>query len=222
MHPSAAFELPAPRQRTLGLGVVVLLHVLFLWALNAGLGRKLLQSAPMVVVAQLVSESSPPPLPEAPPTPPPKATAPPPTRVVLPVAPVLEPTPVTTAPAPAIVLPATPPASMPATPVVATPTLHVPEAPVRVPATLQASGTCRKPEYPALSRRREEQGVVLLKFLIGSDGGVLESQIGQSSGYTRLDEAARAGLSKCQFKPGTVDGKPEPSWASIRYNWQLD
>jgi protein TonB len=94
--------------------------------------------------------------------------------------------------------------------------------PVRVAAHLQASGTCQKPEYPALSRRREEQGSVMLRFLIGTDGNVLESQIAQSSGFARLDEAARAALSKCQFKPGTVDGTPEPSWASLKYTWRLD
>lgn len=93
--------------------------------------------------------------------------------------------------------------------------------PVRVAAALQASGTCAKPAYPELSRRREEQGSVQLKFLVAADGHVVESQIEQSSGYPRLDEAARAGLSKCQFKPGTVDGKPEASWARMKYVWKL-
>lgn len=99
---------------------------------------------------------------------------------------------------------------------------HGPTAPARVAAALQASGTCAKPAYPELSRRREEQGSVQLKFLIAADGHVVESKIEQSSGYPRLDEAARAALSKCQFKPGTVDGKPEPSWASIKYTWRLE
>lgn len=62
----------------------------------------------------------------------------------------------------------------------------------------------------------------MLRFLIGVDGNVLESQIAQSSGFARLDEAARAALSKCQFKPGTVDGIPESSWASLKYTWRLD
>ena len=93
---------------------------------------------------------------------------------------------------------------------------------VRVAATLQASGTCQKPAYPELSRRREEQGSVQLEFLIGIDGHVLETRIEQSSGYPRLDEAARAGLSRCQFQPGTVNGRPEPSWARLKYTWRLE
>lgn len=62
----------------------------------------------------------------------------------------------------------------------------------------------------------------MLRFLIGVDGNVLESQIALSSGFARLDEAARGALSKCQFKPGTVDGKAEASWASLKYTWRLD
>lgn len=92
----------------------------------------------------------------------------------------------------------------------------------RIPATLQASGTCSKPEYPAISRRKEEEGTVLLKFLIGAQGQVLESLVEKSSGFARLDEAARLALAQCQFKPGSVDGKPESSWAQVKYTWRLN
>lgn len=136
-------------------------------------------------------------------------------------APVLEPTPVAAVPTPAIVLAPTPPLPAPA-PIPAAVVYAPPPPVVRVAATLQATGKCQKLEYPALSSKREEQGSVVLKFLIGVDGHVQDSQIAQSSGYARLDEAARAGLSKCQFKPGTVDGKPEASWASVKYTWRLD
>ena len=225
IRPADSFEVPAQRKRALGLGVVVLMHVLFFWALHAGLGRELLQSAPVVVVAQLLSDApSPAPTPAPPaPVPPPQAATPVPKPVAQPPAPVLEPSPVVAVPAPAIALSAPPPAPTPA-PVVAAPAaLASPPVPaVRVAASLQASGNCQKPEYPDLSRRREEQGSVLLKFLIGTDGRVMESHVEQSSGYARLDDAARLGLSKCQFKPGTVDGKPEPSWANLKYTWRLN
>ncbi len=68
----------------------------------------------------------------------------------------------------------------------------------------------------------EEEGTVTLKFLIGVDGKVMQADIEKSSGFTRLDEAARNALSKGQFRPGTVDGKPEQSWASIKYTWRLE
>lgn len=227
MHRKPQHGWPATNAKAMGFVVVLALHGLVIWALNAGLGRKLLESAPVVVFAQMVSEMRPAPVP--PPTPPkvvaaPKAVvapmpAPVPTRQV----PVADPTPVV--PAPTSVIAAPPPAApMPQAPVAAAVVAPVVAAPVpvRVAAHLQASGTCQKPEYPALSRRREEQGSVMLKFLIGVDGSVLESQIAQSSGFARLDEAARAALVKCQFKPGSVDGKAEASWASLKYTWRLD
>jgi protein TonB len=94
-------------------------------------------------------------------------------------------------------------------------------APVVTAAVISASG-CEKPEYPSASKRMEEEGTVQLKFLVGVDGKVIESAIEKSSGFRRLDEAARAGLSKCQFRPGTVDGKPQQSWASMKFTWRLE
>jgi protein TonB len=96
-----------------------------------------------------------------------------------------------------------------------------PAPPVQTAAVISAS-SCEKPEYPSASKRLEEEGTVQLKFLVGADGKVLESAVEKSSGFRRLDEAARAGLSKCQFKPATVDGKPQQSWASMKYTWRLE
>jgi protein TonB len=96
-----------------------------------------------------------------------------------------------------------------------------PAAPVVTAAVISAA-SCEKPEYPSASKRLEEEGTVQLKFLVGADGKVIESAVEKSSGFRRLDEAARAGLSKCQFKPGTVDGKPQQSWASMKYTWRLE
>jgi protein TonB len=81
---------------------------------------------------------------------------------------------------------------------------------------------CEKPEYPSASRRLEEEGTVALRFLVGVDGKVIQSEVEKSSGFKRLDEAARAGLSKCQVRPALVDGKPEQAWASIKYTWRLE
>jgi protein TonB len=94
--------------------------------------------------------------------------------------------------------------------------------PVRVAPVLDAAHSCRQPEYPAASRRQEEQGGVVLSFLINESGRVVESKVERSSGYSRLDEAARVALSLCQFKPGSLDGKPESSWAKLEYVWRLE
>jgi protein TonB len=86
---------------------------------------------------------------------------------------------------------------------------------------VDAAHNCRLPEYPAVSRRMEEQGTVVLEMLIDVDGHVSDSKVANSSGHPRLDEAAREALSLCKFKPGTIDGKPEKSWWPIRYTWRL-
>jgi protein TonB len=85
-----------------------------------------------------------------------------------------------------------------------------------------SASSCEKPDYPSASRRLEEEGTVTLKFLVGVDGKVKESAVDKSSGFRRLDEAARQGLSKCQFKPGTENGQPFEGWASMRYTWKLE
>ncbi|BDU52311.1 energy transducer TonB [Limnohabitans sp. INBF002] len=185
----------SPRKHLTGIALVVLLHLLLLWAISSGLARKVVRMTENTVEAVLMSEAPPPPAP-APKTPPPKTPAPPP--------------PAPTSTAPAITQTATPPAAAPAAPA------------IRTGAVIQPGAHCAKPDYPSASRRMEEEGTVTLKFLIGVDGKVIQADIEKTSGFTRLDEAARNALSKCQFRPGTVDGKPEQSWASIKYTWRLE
>jgi TonB family protein len=85
-----------------------------------------------------------------------------------------------------------------------------------------STSTCGRPEYPSASIRLGEEGVVHLKLLVGTDGKVIESQVEKSSGFRRLDEAARQGLLKCQFKPAIVGGLPQQIWANMKYTWRLD
>jgi protein TonB len=82
--------------------------------------------------------------------------------------------------------------------------------------------TCAKPEWPKSSLRNEETGTVTLQFLIAEDGRVADSKIVKSSGFRDLDKAAQVGISKCRFKPGTVDGKPEQAWMQMQYVWTLE
>lgn len=228
------------RRQPWGLGVVVLLHLLVFWALQAGLTRDISRQMPEVVKAMLLQETPPPqppapkveppppPPPQPQPTPPPPITPTPPPPVAAPSpAPPAQVPPVevaigpSTAPTQAITAvassaPQPTPASMapPAPPVRAAP-------PVRTPASVSAA-QCEKPDYPSASRRMEEEGTVSLRFLVGVDGKVIQSEIEKSSGFKRLDEAARAGLSKCRFQPATVDGRPEQAWASMKYTWRLE
>lgn len=242
-----AFPSPPKRSRVWAVVVaVVVVHLLLIWAIYGGLWREPRPPMLTAVVARLIEPTAPS-FESAPLPPPPVKTTQQAKAVATPhAAPVLAPVPVPVpastqvlaSPNAALTAPTVPTASIS---LIAPPTAlasataatsqaqqaaavatHTNAAPVWVAAAVQASGTCRKPRYPPLSEIRAEQGTVQLKFLIGADGRVVESQVEQTSGYFRLDEAARTALSLCQFTPGTVDGKPEASWVSMKYTWRLE
>ena len=214
----------ASRQRTsrkhvIGLTAVVVLHGLLFWAINSGLARKFVKVIKGPVEAVLMEETKPD-IPPPPPPPPPKNLPPPPPAYVPPVeVAVATPPPVNAIAAVSNTpQPVAPPSPLPVQ-------VNAPPAPPAPPvqtAAIISASSCEKPEYPSASKRLEEEGTVQLKFLVGVDGKVIESAVEKSSGFRRLDEAARAGLSKCQFKPSTVDGKPQQSWASMKYTWRLE
>lgn len=207
-----------PAKHLVGLSVVVGLHLVLVWALQDGLAHKVMNIAKKPIDAKLIAEAKPKELPPPPPPPPPKTSKPPPPppdyvpppEVPMPTAQTDSANAIT-----AIVRAAPAPAPEPPPPAPA------PKPAVRVQPVVTAA-SCEKPEYPAASRRLEETGTVVLRFLIAEGGRVVDSKVETSSGSPRLDEAARQALSKCKFKPGTVDGVPEQSWASMKYTWRLD
>ncbi len=237
------------RRKAWGLGVVVVLHIVVFWAIQAGLARDISRQLPQVVQAILLQETPPPPPPLPKIEPPPAPLPPPPKPQPTPQPTPPQPPAVTPAPQPPIVAPSpAPPAQVapaevavapntapkqaitalpssnpqPAPAIAAAPATPArPAPPVRTPASVSAA-QCEKPEYPSASRRMEEEGTVSLRFLVGVDGKVIQSEIEKSSGFKRLDEAARAGLSKCRFQPATLDGRPEQAWASMKYTWRLE
>lgn len=201
------------RQRLIGLAVIGLFHAAIVYALAHGLGTQMVDIIKAPLEAKVVAELIKPPEP-------PKVEQPPPPKVVKRPPPAYVPPPKVMAaePPPAAIaaISETPPPPAPPVPVPMTA-----EPPAKIVAKLDTTQRCPPPQYPAASRRAEESGAVVLKFLIDTDGKVLDSQIDTSSGFPRLDDAARTALAACQFKPGTVDGIPERSWARIRYVWKL-
>ena len=211
LNPTTTYQQRTKTKRLPSLMVVLVLHGILLWLIQSGLARQAITLTQESVEALLLTDAAPPPPPvAAPKTPSPKTPLPP---VIQP--PIAAATPVITAPtAPAIsVTPTQSTAPMAPTP---------PSPSIRTGAAIQPGASCAKPDYPSASRRLEEEGTVSLKFLIGADGRVLQAEIEKTSGFPRLDEAARNALSKCQFRAGTIDGKAEQSWASIKYTWRLE
>jgi protein TonB len=63
------------------------------------------------------------------------------------------------------------------------------------------------PQYPPISKRLHEAGVVMLRVLIDIDGRALRVEIEESSGFERLDAEARNAVQRARFKPWTENGR---------------
>lgn len=64
------------------------------------------------------------------------------------------------------------------------------------------------PSYPLESRRRREQGTVVLAVLLGTDGRVSDIAVSSSSGFDRLDHAALSAVRRWRWAPIVRDGVP--------------
>ena len=66
----------------------------------------------------------------------------------------------------------------------------------------------KPPRYPIESRRKKEQGTVVLSLIVGLDGAVESINVAQSSGSARLDNAARDAVKGWRWKPILRSGQP--------------
>lgn len=220
----------SPGKHPIGLGVVVVLHVVLGYALVNGLGRKIVEVIKAPIETKIIEDVQPPPPP--PPDnlpPPPKMALPPPSFMPPPEVQVATPqlapaiTVTREAPPPAPVHLAPAPAPTQAPPAPAAPPAPRPQA---VPARIDVS-TCEKPEYPAAALRAEATGTTKIRFTVDATGKVSKAEIERASGSSRehrlLDRTAVEALSKCPFKPGTDEhGKPVGATTLVDYVWKTE
>lgn len=177
-------------QRSFGLIFVVVFHIILIYGLASGLASDVSNKVAEVLQTKVVEEEK---LEEIvePPPPPPDTKVPPPDHVPLPT---LD--------------------FMPDAPAATAIKAVVREAP-KVEST--AAVTRPKPagkglsqaEYPAASVRLGEEGVVGLSMNIAETGRVTEATITKSSGFERLDEAARKHAERAwKFIPCMQGDKP--------------
>lgn len=196
---------PDTRRRLMGISFVVVLHLAVLYLLVIGLAHRTIEIMPTPIQTKIVEEIQTHEMEPPPPPPPPTIDIPPAAFI----------------PPPEVVVQAPPPPATAIKAVTPREQVIVRRVPKRTSPVINARRNCPEPEYPALSLRLSERGTVMLAFLIGVDGRVKESKIQESSGFPRLDEAARRALSRCRFIPGTVDGRVEESWANLLYTWKI-
>lgn len=62
------------------------------------------------------------------------------------------------------------------------------------------------PAYPSLAHRRGQEGTVWLEIWLSENGKQLQLSIARSSGFSSLDEAAKAAAARWQFMPYRMNG----------------
>jgi protein TonB len=219
-----------PGKHAVGIGIVIVMHLLLGWAMVSGLARKVVEVIAAPIETKIIEEVKPPPPPPENLPPPPKFAPPPPSfvpppEVVVNPPPVPQPTitttPVAPPPAPVTIAPPPAPQAPPAPPVaVARPTAR--------PAQINIS-SCAKPEYPSAALRASAEGVTRIRFSVDAQGNVdpSKTQIERSSGRSRehrlLDTTAAETLSRCRFTPGQDEnGRPVGGASIVDYAWKLE
>jgi protein TonB len=76
------------------------------------------------------------------------------------------------------------------------------------------------PEYSEEARKAKYQGTVVLSLVVGSDGMPRDIKIARSVGLG-LDEKAIETVKTWKFEPGTKDGKPVATYATIEVAFHL-
>ncbi len=77
------------------------------------------------------------------------------------------------------------------------------------------------PEYPEESRIAGEQGAVILQVRVTAAGEPASVAILKSSGFFRLDQAARCAVQHWKFHPGILAGTPVASEADVPVHFKL-
>jgi len=185
------------------IGFVLVFHALLIAALLHARHQMQRREEARLSVVNL-TPPAPPPMEEAP-TPPPSKP-----QVAAP-APLVQ--------VPTLAIPQIATAPIPPPPVSSGPAVIAPVAPVSIaapapPSVMQGGDLSsqmvsgKPPRYPIESRRKREQGTVVLTLMLGLDGAVETIAIARSSGFSRLDDAARDAVRRWRWRPMIQQGQP--------------
>jgi len=117
-------------------------------------------------------------------------------------------------------------------PVAAVPTVP-PPAPVAVAAPAPAPAPVTPPSfnadylknpapaYPALSRRLQEEGKVVLRVFVNEQGTPAEVELKSSSGFARLDGVALETVKHWKFLPARRGADPIAAWVLVPISFSL-
>ncbi len=78
------------------------------------------------------------------------------------------------------------------------------------------------PNYPPQSKRRHEEGTVLLRVYVSALGTAEKVELNTSSGWPRLDQAAKDTVRDWRFVPANQGGKSVAAWVNVPINFSLE
>jgi protein TonB len=79
-----------------------------------------------------------------------------------------------------------------------------------------------QPRYPLISRKRREEGEVVLRVKVDAKGLPVTVNIQTSSGHSRLDRAASSAVQKWRFVPAKQGGVNIPAWVVVPIQFNLE
>jgi periplasmic protein TonB len=191
---------------------IIILHLIFFWALKQGLVRAGIELVQDYAIMDLPPPPPPPEDLDEPPPPPPVDVPPP------------------VVPPPLIELPAFEgPSNAISAQVKETPRAQ-PQTPARQVQITPARFKSRSDRisaaiaacYPSASRRLSEEGRVVATVTVAADGKAGAVSVTQSSGFPRLDAAIECVVRRLPFEPGKRDGQPVDSQVSIPIVFKLE
>lgn len=78
-----------------------------------------------------------------------------------------------------------------------------------------------RPTYPAIARRANKEGVVVVKFLITKSGKVTNARVVKSPGGLGFDEAALAAVKLWHYETPRINGHPVNAWCIVPIRFKL-
>ncbi len=209
-------------RRSIGLAIAILAHILLIYGLLNGLGRKVIEVIKQPLETKIIEEVKPPPPPppEAPP-PPPKLAAPPPPFIPPPEIKIATPPP----PAPTITAVVSEPPPAPVAPVIQKP------APVEAPVVAKPAPPPPPPPkprfrtnvrpiyvppveelvaaYPRQAAREGITGRVVLHITVSPSGDVKDAVVKESQPKRIFDKVARDYVMRYKFEKGEEEFETE-------------
>ena len=195
------------------------LHVVAGWGLAHGMLQRAPKPQPAPVQVRLVEAPKPP-----------QVAQPPKMQVTLPVlapVPIVPPPPITISSPVVVVAESLPTTNAPPRPE-PSPAAAVPAAPVAPPAIKElAAGSYHyrvepRLNYPRMSKRLGEAGVVVLRIVVDAAGMLRSATVKRSSGFERLDQQALLDIRSARFEPYVEHGRALDWEADAGLSYELN